>query len=85
MRVFWLVISHVFFIEIILRIISNVEYAHIIPVFNFGSPTDFFNSYSLNFRHEAFHHSSHSHTIIYMSSRPRTKSQKRRYIIIYTA
>ena len=82
---FFFVIIHVFDIEIILHIIPNVVCAHIIPVFHFGFPADFINRYSIKFRHEAFHHVPHYHTIIYMLYLLRTQSRKRRYIIRYTA
>ena len=74
--IFYFVISHVFFIEMILHIIPNVDFTHIIPVFHFGFPADFLNRYSLNFIHEAFHHVPHSHTIIYMLYLLRTQNTK---------
>ena len=84
-RVFLFVISHVFDFENIMHIITNIDSNHIIPVFHFVFPTDFINSYSLNFRHEAFHHVPCSHNIICMLYLLRNQSSKRRYILKYTA
>ena len=81
---FSFVISHVFDIEIILHIIPNIDCTHVIPVFHFGFPSDFIKSYSLNFRHESFHHVPHSCTIIYMLYLLRNKSLKMSYILRYT-
>ena len=80
---FLFVISHIFYIEIIMRIIPNVDCTHIIPVFHFGFPIDFINSYLLNFRYESFHHVPSSHTILYMIYLLRNQSPDRRYILRY--
>ena len=74
--IFSFVISHVFDIEIILKITPNVDCTHIIPVFNFGFPTDFINRYSLNFRHETIHHVANYNTILYMIYLLRTQVQR---------
>ena len=84
-ELFPFVVSHVFDIEIILHIIPNVDCTNIIPVFHFGFPTDFINSYSLDSINEAFHNIPHSRTIIYMLYLLRTQSPNRRYILRYTS
>ena len=82
---FSFVIIHVFDIEIIIHIIPNVDCTRIIPVFNFSFPTDSLNIYSLNFKHEAFHHVPHSHTILYMIYLLITQIPNRSYILRYTS
>ena len=61
---FWFVISYVFDVEIMMHMIPEFYCTHIIPVFSFDFQADFLNSYSLNLRHEAFHHVTHYHTIL---------------------
>ena len=83
--IFLFVISHVFDTEIILHIIPNVDCTNKIPVFHFEFTTDFINSYSLNFIHEAFHHVPHYHTIIDTIYLLITQIPKRKYILRYTS
>ena len=59
MRIFSFVVKPIYSIEIIMHVIPTNDFDHIIPVFILGFTMDFINSYSLKFRHEAFHHGSY--------------------------
>ena len=80
-----LVISHMFYSKIIMHTTPNIGCTHVITVFNFGFTTDFLNSYSLNFKHEAFHLVPYSRTIIDMLYLLKTQITKSNYIIGYTS